>query len=357
MRRIVVGSALVHVGALALLARAPERERASVAVPAVDIDFAATPSPRAESPANAAPPIERAMPIASAHRIAPSTHLARGLTPVEPRSALPGSVQTHLASPRATLDAASLLANVRTDLASIALPTASQHDLTNIPSPDDRARAATQGYVSSLIADANSSEPARVHAYYGALARRMRETWRPGFYRTPDMVDALMAVPRRMVAYAQRYNARATLFGSTGRPNETDALPPMPTDFEDRSSFSTRTTLTIVEVEQDESGAVRSIRVVRPARVRDFDQAALDAVRAAFPQEQLLPVRGGRRSRWAFEVAASRDAVVPVAGFSFNESNGFFEMHYPGALHVRTRVRPIGSRPLDVPWAPPRASH
>lgn len=216
----------------------------------------------------------------------------------------------------------------------------------------ERARTAAQGYVNELLASANAMEPARVHAYYGALSRRMRETWRPGFYRTPTMVDALLAAPRRMANVVDRYRNRASTFTLTGRPDD-PARPMIQTDFEDRSGFSTVTTSTIVEVEQDESGRVLAVRVVRSARVHDFDEAAVAAVRAAFPQAEAVVQPGGRRSRWAFDVVASRDAIVPVAGLTFNESNGFFEMHYPGAVHVRTRVRPAGSRPLAAPWPAP----
>jgi hypothetical protein len=215
-----------------------------------------------------------------------------------------------------------------------------------------RARTATQPYFNELLASSNPMEPTNVHAYYGALARRMRETWRPGFYRTPNMVDALLAAPRRMANVAARYRNRASTFALTGRPDD-PARPLIPTDFEDRNGFSTVTTSTIVEVEQGADGRIISIRVVRSARVHDFDDAAIAAVRAAIPQQDPVPMAGGRRSRFAFDVVASRDAIVPIAGFTFNESNGFFEMHYPGALHVRTRVRPMGSRALDTPWPLP----
>jgi hypothetical protein len=211
----------------------------------------------------------------------------------------------------------------------------------------------TRGYLEQILADGHVVEPPAVHGYYNAVARRLRETWRPGFYRTPDMVDALMAMPRRMAAYAERYRRRAEYYARTGRPDDPTA-PTIPDDFEERSTFSTRTTVSIVEVEQDDAGRVLSIRVVRPARIRSFDQAALDAVRDGLPNQAAVPLPGGRRSRFAFEVVVSRDAVVPVAGFAFNESTGFFEMHYPGALHVRTRVRPLGSRALSTPWPVPR---
>ncbi len=207
-------------------------------------------------------------------------------------------------------------------------------------------------YVNELIASSNPMEPTNVHTYYGALSRRMRETWRPGFYRTPSMVDALLAAPRRMANAVARYRTRAATFANTGRPDD-PARPLIVTDFEDRNSFSSVTTSTIVEVEQDETGRVISVRVVRPARVREFDEAAVAAVRTAMTQQDPVAMPGGRRSRFGFDVVASRDVIVPIAGFTFNESNGFFEMHYPGALHVRTRIRPIGSRRLDTPWPAP----
>jgi TonB family protein len=101
-----------------------------------------------------------------------------------------------------------------------------------------------------------------------------------------------------------------------------------------------------VEVVQDAQGNVVSVRIVRSARVAGFDEAALHAVREALPLQAAVPMPGGRRSRWSFEVVASRDPIIPAVGFAFDESNGWFELHYPGRLHLRSRVWLEGASPL-----------
>ncbi len=300
---------------------------------------------------------------------APREPVAPGSTPpVTPSVAPPVAAMLPTVAARSPFDAASLFRTASTDAARIAAsdPSAfasistaarpTQGLFDRPPSARSGVRDVAQGYLQEVLAETNNIEPPGAHVYYRSLARTMRDTFRPAFYNTPDMVEALMAMPRIMAAQAQRFAMRASTYASTGRPDD-PATPAIPMDFEERSTFSTRTTVSIVEVEQDDRGTVRAIRVVRHARVREFDDAALGAVRAALPTMDTVPLPGGRRVRFAFEVVASRDAIVPIAGFVFDETRGFFEMHYPGALHVRTRVRPMGSRPLGAPWPLPHVPH
>lgn len=106
----------------------------------------------------------------------------------------------------------------------------------------------------------------------------------------------------------------------------------------DASRGTTQRTRAEVEVVQDAQGNVVSVRIARSARVAGFDEAALRAVREALPLQAPVAMPGGRRSRWSFEVIASRDPIVPGVGFEFDESSGWFELHYPGRLHLRSRV-------------------
>src|SRR5581483_8893021 len=114
----------------------------------------------------------------------------------------------------------------------------------------------------------------------------------------------------------------------------------------DASRGNVRITRAEVEVDQDAEGHVRAVRILRTSHVASFDQAALAAVREALPLQAPVPLPGGRRSRWSFQVAASRDPIVPGIGMEFDESSGWFELHYPGRLHLRSRVWLEQSRPL-----------
>jgi outer membrane biosynthesis protein TonB len=384
MRRLIVASAVLHgvlLGAASLVRAKSTPWRSDGGLVEFDLAPLVTDAPARRAVDSATTPVPRVTAITAA-ALAPrfplpspaprATHEGdrnARIAPMEPRThseptspgpsdptrvaaeSVASAALAETAAPAPRVDVSALLTGARAvAIANEAANAPPDHD--SLEARTARARAATQPYFNELLASSNPMEPTNVHAYYGALARRMRETWRPGFYRTPNMVDALLAAPRRMANVAARYRNRASTFALTGRPDD-PGRPLIVTDFQDRNSFSSVTTSTIVEVEQGADGRIVSIRVVRPARVHDFDEAALAAVRAAIPQQDPVPMPGGRRSRFAFDVVASRDAIVPIAGFTFIESNGFFEMHYPGALHVRTRVRPMGSRPLDTPWPLP----
>lgn len=377
-RAALLFSAAAHGALLLALARWSGPARSPGVVATVEFDYAAPPppppiappppppAPPPPAPPSAPPepplpqPVETRAPVASRPAVAPRERPATVPVPAvepppspEPPPPPPVAVEPPAvaAPPAPRVSVAGLFAGSalgRGAPAAPGTPGARDGEDTRLA----QARAASQGYMMGVVADISLVEPPNIHSQYAGLARRMRETWRPGFYRTPDMVDALLEMPRRMVQEAARFQGRAISYGATGRPSEPDPGPPL--DFEDRSSFTSRTTQSVVEVEQDEQGRVVAMRVVRRARIRSFDDAALEAVRTAFQSHEPTPIPGGRRSRWVFEVVASRDPILPMAGFSFNESNGFFEMHYPGRLHVRTRVRTIGSRPLAAPWpAPP----
>ncbi|MEZ4408824.1 MAG: TonB family protein [Polyangiales bacterium] len=116
------------------------------------------------------------------------------------------------------------------------------------------------------------------------------------------------------------------------------------------SESNVRTTRAEVEVDQDAEGNVIDVRVVRASHVAGFDRAAVEAVRAAIPLQERVPLPGGRRSRWSFDVLASRDPILPMVGMAFDESSGWFEFHWPGRLHVRSRVWMERAGPL-----PPRS--
>lgn len=229
---------------------------------------------------------------------------------------------------------------------------------------DDRVFRASAGYVRDQLGATHQHEAPGVRAYLWSLRRRMIETWRPGVAREPTMLSALVAgvaMPAEAMRDVLRSAAGAAV--EPGRAGSAaDALDGVSaagsnnpaarniapfTGIVDASRGNTQRTRAEVEVVQDATGRVLSVRVLRGSRVAGFDDAALRAVREALPLQESVPMPGGRRSRWSFEVIASRDPFVPGVGFAFDESSGWFELHYPGRLHMRSRVWLEGAAPVD----------
>ncbi len=222
----------------------------------------------------------------------------------------------------------------------------------------ERARAASDGYIRGMLAGTHHHEPPGVREYYWFLRRRMEEQWTPGITREPTMLDALVSGVV-MPASAMR-DVLTSAFGQFQTPgpagSAADALdaqhgpldrPIVPYQgIVDASHGNVRVTRAEVEVDQDADGHVRGVRIVRSSQTRSFDDAAVAAVRAALPLQNTVAMPGGRRSRWSFQVAASRDPILPAVGIEFDESTGWFEVHYPGRLHLRSRVWLEASSPL-----------
>lgn len=237
-----------------------------------------------------------------------------------------------------------------------------QRDIIQLPqgTPEERARRASAGYVREQLAATHQHDAPGVRGYFWSLRRRMTEIWRPGVAREPSMGDALLAGVAMPVAAMRdvlrnaagaaaepgRQGAAAdALDGHRGNDPTARNVTPF-TGIVDASHGTATRTRAEVEVVQDAQGNVVSVRVVRSARVAGFDEAALHAVREALPLQAAVPMPGGRRSRWSFEVVASRDPIIPAVGFAFDESSGWFELHYPGRLHLRSRVWLEGASPL-----------
>lgn len=227
----------------------------------------------------------------------------------------------------------------------------------------DRVHRASAGFVRDQLAATHQHDAPGVRGYLWALRRRMLETWRPGVAREPTMLSALTSgVAMPVAAFREVLRSAAGPAAEPGRHGAAaDALDgvaaggsnnPMArnvapfTGIVDASRGNTQRTRAEVEVQQDAEGRVLSVRILRGSRVAGFDAAALRAVREALPLQATVPMPGGRRSRWSFEVIASRDPIVPGVGLEFDESSGWFEVHYPGRLHLRSRVWLEGTAPL-----------
>lgn len=220
---------------------------------------------------------------------------------------------------------------------------------------EERARRASVGYIAERLAEGHFHAPPGVREYFWNLRRRIIESWRPGVSRTPTMADALLAGVMMPVAGQMEAASRAMGAGlhpgrvgsandalderAAGGSNDPSRRLQRPmVGIVELSESNQRTTTAEVEVDQDSTGRVIRVRVVHPSRVAGFDRAAVEAVRAAIPLQESVPMPGGRRSRWSFAVVASRDPIVPMVGMAFDESSGWFELHWPGRLHVRSRV-------------------
>ena len=369
--------------ALARLTPAP----ASPAPPAPDalrpteFDLAPPEAPAAQTPTPPTP-TSTPTPVRAARsamvRVAPTDHAAEAppsspeatpttappapvaVTPAPPAPPAPtlNANEVLRASNRAAFDAWSRGAVVLTAVGD----GHTQRDLIQLPqgTPEERARRASAVYVREQLAATHQHDAPGVRGYFWSLRRRMTEIWRPGVAREPSMGDALLAGVAMPVA-AMR-DVRRNAAGAAAEPgrqgaaadaldghrgNDPTARNVTPfTGIVDVSHGTATRTRAEVEVVQDAQGNVVSVRVVRSARVAGFDEAALHAVREALPLQAAVPMPGGRRSRWSFEVVASRDPIIPAVGFAFDESSGWFELHYPGRLHLRSRVWLEGASPL-----------
>jgi TonB family protein len=235
----------------------------------------------------------------------------------------------------------------------------------------DRARAASQGYVQGVLASSSHREAPGVRGYLWGVRRRVSEVWRPGVARVPNLADTLLAgflAPDRAIrTAAERFMQRQRQVlaeppprlegaadaieaiggvagnGPSGRQN-------IPTNTTEESwRRNSRTTRAEVQVEQDATGRVTDVRLVRSSGLATFDNAALDAVRQGVAEEDPIPLPGGRRSRWSFTVTATRRLIAPNIGGSFDESRGWFQVQLPGQVLLRSRVQLENSAPLDAP--------
>jgi TonB family protein len=245
--------------------------------------------------------------------------------------------------------------------------------LVDLPqgTPESRAVAASQGYVDQRLAATHQHEAPGVRGYYWSLRRRMLESWRPGISHVPSIGDTLLATvaapPAALAEILRSANGAAVApgrqgaaidaleAGNTARSNNPAERTQAPFQgIIDGSRANTRTTRAEVEVVQGEDGRVIEVRVLRSSHIAGFDRAAEAAVRDALPLQAPVAMPGGRRSRWSFEVVASRDPFVPGVGFEFDESSGWFELHWPGRVHVRSRVWLEGASPLQRVARSPR---
>lgn len=377
-RRSLLASVLLHLG-VGLLAIATTRSlprspptAARSSASTVEIDFAPSP-PSPATPATAAvptappalaasaarPPAPRSAP-ASAERTAPT-----------PAVVAPGVAPTEVAPPVLTAPPAMRAADLMRvrpsesfavwgtapSIAQAQAERARARSLVDLPegTPESRAIAASQGYVDQRLAATHQHEAPGVRGYYWSLRRRMLESWRPGLSRMPSLGETLLAtlaMPAAGLAEVVRSaNGAAVEPGrqgsaidslesrNTARSNNPAERTQAPFQgIVDQSHGNTRTTRAEVEVVQGEDGRVIEVRVLRSSHIAGFDRAAEAAVRDALPLQTPVAMPGGRRSRWSFEVVASRDPFVPGVGFEFDESSGWFELHWPGRAHVRSRV-------------------
>ena len=386
-RRSLLASALLHVGvslgALAV-ARSPRPVVAVTAVtpsPPVEFDFPPpTPPPAVAEPALAVSAAVTARPSMAPTPTAPSGRRAPPTPAPAPTIAAPApSVLTALPSTVAPLHAADLLRvspaeaftvwGTAPSIAQAQADRARARSLVDLPegTPESRALAASQGYVADRLAATHQHEAPGVRWYYWSLRRRMLESWRPGVSHLPSLGDTLLAtlaMPAAGLREVQRSANGAAVepgrLGSAidaleaGHPGE--RLQTAFTGIVDQSRGNVRTTRAEVEVVQGEDGSVLAVRVLRSSHLTGFDRAAEDAVRDALPLQAPVAMPGGRRSRWSFEVVASRDPFVPGVGFAFDESSGWFELHWPGRAHVRSRVWLEDAAPVSRGARSPRGA-
>lgn len=393
-RRSLVGSVLLHLGlglvALRIARHAPPSHTATVVSPlAVEIDFTAPETPPAPAPlpaaATSAPTAATAepaaRPAASAARSnapAPSSAAPSPSAPSAPAPSTPAPAPVLVAPPAPELHATDLLRvrpsdtvgvwGAAPDVAQVQRDRAIARSLVDLPqgTPESRAAAASQGYVDRQLAGTHQHEAAGVRGYYWSLRRRMVESWRPGVSRIPSIGETLLstlAMPIAALTDVQRSMAGAAVEpGRTGaaidmleRNHNAGQLTQQPfTGIIDASRGNTRRTRTEVEVVQGEDGRVVEVRVLHSSRIASFDRAAEQAVREALPLQSPVAMPGGRRSRWSFEIVASRDPFVPGVGFEFDESSGWFELHWPGRAHVRSRVWLEEATPVSRAPSTPR---
>lgn len=398
-RRSLLASVLLHlgVGLVALtVARStpPPAPRPTARGPAtVEIDFPPSPAERDPATTTAAPaepttapsPVAAAVTRPSGRPSAPAAIEAPAPPPAiapAPAPAAPPPVLT--APPEAAPMRAADLMRVRPaeafgvwgaapSIAQAQRDRARARSLIDLPqgTPESRAVAASQGYVDQRLAATHQHEAPGVRGYYWALRRRMLESWRPGISHVPSIGDTLLATvaapPAALAEILRSANGAAVApgrqgaaidaleAGNTARSNNPAERTQAPFQgIVDGSRANTRTTRAEVEVVQGEDGRVIEVRVLRSSHIAGFDRAAEAAVRDALPLQAPVAMPGGRRSRWSFEVVASRDPFVPGVGFEFDESSGWFELHWPGRVHVRSRVWLEGASPVQRAARSPR---
>jgi len=394
--RSLLASVLLHLGA-ALLAVASTRSLprspapAVASAPSVEIDFPPPAPPSSPAPAPTEPASNPA-PVMAASAARPSGHRSAATSP-EPAAPSPGVVAPSVAAPEVAPPALTAPPSMRAadlmrvrpseafsvwgaapSIARVQGERARARSLVDQPvgTPESRAVAASQGYVDQRMAETHQHEAAGVRGYYWSLRRRMLETWRPGISRMPSLGETLLAtlaMPAAGLAEVARSASGAAVqpgrqgsaidsleARNTARGNNPAELTQAPFQgIVDQSRGNTRTTRAEVEVLQGEDGRVIEVRVLRSSHIAGFDRAAEAAVREALPMQTPVAMPGGRRSRWSFEVVASRDPFVPGVGFAFDESTGWFELHWPGRAHVRSRVWLEEASPLSrAARSPPR---
>jgi hypothetical protein len=106
-----------------------------------------------------------------------------------------------------------------------------------------------------------------------------------------------------------------------------------------------------VEVDQDRTGAVLTVRIVQSSRVGTLDETATRAVREALGQVRAIRLETGRRSRWRFEVSEAVPIRNPVASELLSPFAGGNEgwrvlNESSDGVPIRIRVRMTGARPL-----------
>ncbi len=176
-------------------------------------------------------------------------------------------------------------------------------------SPEEQARAVSQGYVAERLAETHQHEAPGVRGYFWGLRRRMEENWRPPAVREPSLAEtalATVAMPADMLLQVQRSaQGDAVTPGRRGaaidaleganlaRGNNPANLTMAPFQgIVDASAGNTRRTRAEVEVLQDEDGAVTSVRVLRSSGREAFDRAAEHAVREALPLGDAVAMPG-----------------------------------------------------------------
>jgi hypothetical protein len=99
-----------------------------------------------------------------------------------------------------------------------------------------------------------------------------------------------------------------------------------------------------VEVETDGQGGVTAARVVLPSGRRTFDRFALAEVRARIAA---TAPKSATRSRWLCEAGYSV-ADLTALGFTFDETTGRIDGHYPLQQNVSTHVSLRWVHPADA---------
>lgn len=197
-----------------------------------------------------------------------------------------------------------------------------------------------------------------VDPYFTALARNMRENWKPG----PKMVGGSegKGAGGDLENFARSWHAAAKQYGATGSPLAADAAPgPAPThEFQrdpvgggfDSADFAARVNngdmgflsgLVVLQLTQNAKGEATDIRVLQSSGSAALDESARAEVKRV-AHESPPPAHGlglggpTIRTVWKMEARMVTNGIMPSA--TFDPSLGSSGIQAPMQTHMVTRI-------------------